>query len=139
MGRARETMDRLTEAVFKKDFDTLRSLYAPDAVTVTPDAGELTGPDAAVLYLKEFLDAFPDAEYQSLYQHETGDTAIDEGYFVATHTQPLPLPEGESLAPTGRQVRLRSCDFLTVEGDLVRSHRIYFDQAQLLDQLGLSD
>jgi ketosteroid isomerase-like protein len=138
VGQARETMDRLTEAVFKKDYDTLATLYAPTAVAVTPEAGELIGRDAVLANLRQFIDAFPDAEYEPAYAHESGDTAIDEGYFTGTHTQPLPLPDGAVFAPTARRVRLRVCDVATVEGGVVVSHRFYYDQADLLEQLGVT-
>lgn len=138
MAEAREIMDRLTEAVFKKDFDTARSLHAPDALSITPDAGELTGPDAAVAYLRQFVDAFPDAQYETRYELECGDTAVDEGYFVGTHTQPLRTPDGQEIPATGRAVRVRGCDIVTVADGKVTSHRFYFDQMEFLGQLGLA-
>ena len=41
MGEAREVMDRMTEAAFRKDIDAVAQLYAPDVVAVTPEQGEL--------------------------------------------------------------------------------------------------
>lgn len=137
MGQAREIMNQITELAFKKDYDGLAKLHAPDAVSVTPDRGELRGRDASIDYIREVFDAFPDAEYEALYRHESGDTAIDEGYIVATHTQPLSLPSGESIPATWKQVRIRSCDVIEVKGGLVTSHRFYFDQMDFFDQLGL--
>jgi ketosteroid isomerase-like protein len=63
--------------------------------------------------------------------------AIDEGYVVGTNTAPLPMPSGESVSATGKQIRVRSCDVVTVEGGMVTSHRFYFDQMEFLSQLGL--
>ena len=139
MGQARETMDALTQAILKADFDTFRSLFAPDAVTVTPDAGELVGADAAADYMRTFAEGFPDADYEYLHTYEVGDTAIDEGYFCGTNTQPLRMPDGQRLDATGLRVRLRACDLLTVnaEGKIV-SHRLYFNESDLAQQLGLS-
>ena len=97
MGQAREVMDRLTEAAMKGDFDTLASLHADDAVSVTPDQGELVGRQQAVDYLMGFRDAFPDLAWESLHSHESGDTAIDEGYVIGTHTQTLQVPVYRSL------------------------------------------
>jgi ketosteroid isomerase-like protein len=129
-------MDRLTEAVFTRDYDAVYALYAPSVMAISPDAGEATGRDAVVASLRQFVDGFPDAEYEQTYAHESGDTAIDEGYFVGTHTQPLPLPDGDTFAPTGRRIRLRACDVAAVDDGRVISHRFYYDQADLLEQLG---
>ncbi len=110
MGEAREVMDRMTETMMSQDFEALGELYASDAVAVTPDQGEVRGREQIVQYLKQFIDAFPDLQYESLHAHESGNTAIDEGLVVGTNTQPLPMPNGDSLPPTGKQIRVRSVD-----------------------------
>jgi ketosteroid isomerase-like protein len=139
MGEARDVMDRLTEAIFRKDFDAVGELYAPDAVAVTPDQGEVKGREAIVGWSKELLDSFPDARYESLDEHEAGGVAIDEGYFVGTNTEPLTGPTGETIPATGKSVRFRACDVATVENGVVTSHRFYFDQMEFLEQLGLAE
>jgi len=132
-------MDRLTDAVFSRDRDAVARLYAADAVLVAPDAGEIQGNEEVVAWSTEFLDAFPDARYESVYAHESGNTAIDEGYFVGTNTGPLVSPTGETMPATGRSVRFRACDIATVEGGLITSHRFYFDQQEFMGQLGLME
>ena len=138
MGEAREVMDRITEAVENKDSDGIKELYAPDAVAETPDQGTINGRDEVAGYAIGFMTAFPDASYEAAHKHEVGDTAIDEGYFVGTHTGPLEGPGGETIEPTGKSVRLRACDIVTVEGGVATSHRFYFDNAEFMEQLGLA-
>ena len=41
MGQAREVMDRVTEAAMSNDAETLKQLYAPEAVAETPDEGTI--------------------------------------------------------------------------------------------------
>ena len=137
MGEARQVMDRMTEAMMSQDFAALGEIYASDAVAVTPDQGEVRGREPIVQYLKQFIEAFPDLQYESLHAHESGNTAIDEGVVVGTNTQPLPMPNGDSLPPTGKQIRIRSVDVVTVDNGAVISHRFYFDQMEFLGQLGL--
>jgi ketosteroid isomerase-like protein len=138
MGKAREVMDRVTNAVFSGDQEALRQLYAPDAVAETPEQGPIRGREEVVAWVAGIMAAFPDASYELSRGHESGDTAIDEGYLVGTNTGPLPMPTGESLPATGKRVRLRSCDAATVENGLVTSHRFYYDQMDFLGQLGLA-
>ena len=137
MGEARETMNRLTEALFANDLEALKELYAEDAVAETPDQGTLVGRDAIVAWLEEFIVAFPDATFEEGPAHESGDTAIDEGFFTGTHTGPLKAPDGTTIDPTGKSVRVRACDIATVKDRKVTSHRFYFDQIEFLTQLGL--
>jgi ketosteroid isomerase-like protein len=138
MGEAREVMDRLTAAATKtKEFRAVTECYAHDAVAMTPDQGEIRGGEAIANYLLQFSDAFPDLGFEDAGKHESGNVAIDEGYLTGTHTGPLPMPSGESVPATGKQIRVRSCDIATVEGGLVTRHRFYFDQMEFLGQLGL--
>ena len=137
MGEARELMNRITKGVMDGDRQALEAVYAPDAVIETPDAGTLNGHDAIIGYLLQFAQAFPDASWESRHEHEAGNNAIDEGYFVGTHTGPLAAPTGETIDATGKRVRLRACDVATVSGGRVTSHRFYFDQMEFLGQLGL--
>lgn len=133
---ARRVFDRVTEAVVSKDLETLATLYAPDAVAITPE-GEIRGRAQIVGYFKQFMDACPDLRWESLHAHESGNTAVDEGFVVGTHTGPLAMPTGETIPPTGRQLRLRECDIATVDDGVVTSHRFYYDQMEVLGQLGL--
>ena len=138
MGEACEAMDRLTEAVFTmKDLNSVAACYADDAVAVTPDQGAITGRERIIRYLGELLDAFPDLHDEVVHKHESGNVAIDEGYVIGTNTAPLPMPAGEAIPATGRQIRVRECDVVTVEAGLVKEHRFYFDQMEFLAQLGL--
>jgi hypothetical protein len=137
MGEARELMDQVTAAVVGQDFDAAAACYAENAVAVTPDQGEVRSREAIIKYFKQQVDAFPDSGYESMQKHESGNVAIDEGYFTGTHTGPLPMPSGESLPPTGKQIRVRACDVATVEGGVITKHNFYFDQMDFLGQLGL--
>ena len=70
--------------------------------------------------------------------YEAGQTTIDEWIFVGTHTGPLTLSNGETIAPTGNRVSVSGMDIETFDEDglLVRD-RAYFDQLDFLTQLGL--
>jgi ketosteroid isomerase-like protein len=139
MGEARDAMDRVTDAFFSSEWDTAAKLYAPDAVAVTPDRGEVTGKDNIIAWSRELVDAFPDARYEPVNEYESGNTAIDEGYFAGTNTGPLQGPTGETIPATGKSVRVRACDIATVENGVITSHRFYYDQMDFLGQLGLTE
>ena len=136
MGQAQELMDRMTDCMRKHDFDGLASVYASDAVITTPDEGEIKGRQGILTYLRRFSVALPDFQWEGLASHESGDTAVDEGWVVGTNTGPIETPT-ETLPATGRRVRVRGCDVATVrDGQIVR-HNFYFDQLELFSQLGL--
>lgn len=137
MGEARKLMDRVTEAIVAGDWEAFTSCYALDAAVSTPDVGELKGRDELVAYMKPIRTAFADLRWESLHSYEAGNTAIDEGWVCGTHTGDLVAPNGETVPATGKSLRLRECDIVTVEAGAIISHRFYFDQMELLGQLGL--
>jgi ketosteroid isomerase-like protein len=138
MGQAREVMDRLTEALTTKpDLKVITELFAEDAVAVTPEAGELHGREEIVEYWRQMTDAIPDATYEPVHSFEIGTTAIDEGFFRGRNTGPLLLPDGQSLPPTQKEIRIRGVVFATVVDGRIVSYRLYFDQLEFLEQLGL--
>jgi len=137
MGLPRELMDRATAAVLSGDLEALRDIYSPDVVATTPDEGELHGIDRFVEWNQSFVGSFTHREYVATYAHETADCAIDEGYFVGMHTEPLRLPGAQTIPPTGRQVRVRAADVVTVRAGRIVRHDFYFDQLDMLVQLGL--
>jgi predicted ester cyclase len=139
MGEAREVLDQMTIAgVDQHSIDAAVANYSEDAVLMTPDAGEIRGRGKIGEYWRPFIESFPDGRFEPLRKIEAGDTAIDEGWFIGTHTAPLNLPTGDVVPPTGRQVRVRSCDIATVVGGKIKEHHLYFDQADFLGQLGLA-
>lgn len=137
MGQAREVTDRLIAAMGSKDKETLARCYAADAVAFTPDKGELRGRDAITSHLFAYWEAMEDVRYEYQAKYEAGDVAINEGVVVGTNTGPLRMPSGETLPATGKTLRIRSCDVLTVRDGEITSHHFYFDQVEFLAQLGL--
>jgi ketosteroid isomerase-like protein len=137
MGEAREVMDRLMTAMDTKDREALAGCYAAGAVIQTPDQGEVSGREAIANYFFHFWEAMPDVRYEHTDRHEAGTVVIVEGFVVGTNTGPLSLPTGGTLPPTRRRVRVRSCDVARVEAGLISTHHAYFDQLEILGQLGL--
>ncbi|MFF5361660.1 ester cyclase [Streptomyces scabiei] len=138
MGQARELMDQLTEALTThQDPKTIANLFAEDAVAHTPDGGEIHGRDDIAEYWRQMTDAVPDATFESLASFEVGDTAVDEGIYSGRNTGPLGFPDGTSIPATQRNIRIRGVDLATVHDGRITSYRLYFDQMDFLNQLGL--
>ncbi|MCH7231063.1 ester cyclase [Glycomyces sp. L485] len=139
MGRARDLMDKLTDtAIEGHDIDAAVDLYDDNAVLSTPDAGEIKGRRQISQYWHQFIDGFPDSHYEPISKIESDNKAVDEGYFIGTHTGPIKMPSGETIKATGKKVKLRSCDVATVSDGKITEHHLYFDEAEFMNQLGLT-
>ena len=139
MGQARDVLDRLTTlAVDARDVNAVAECYADNAVMTTPDAGDVRGREDIADYWRRFIEAFSDTRFDSQGKHEAGSAAIDEGYFIGTNTAPMGMPDGETVPATGKRVKIRSCDVATVKNGKITEHHLYFDQADLIGQLGIA-
>jgi predicted ester cyclase len=132
----RQTFDSFTEAINEHDVERISLGYSPRAVVSTPDGAFDSGHDATA-YLRQFLGAFPDLHLNVWSKLTSGELVCDEWTFTGTNTGPLRLAAGDVHEATGRHVELRGCDVATVEDGQIISHRLYYDQSDLLAQLGL--
>jgi ketosteroid isomerase-like protein len=137
MGQAREVIDRATEAMMNDDLEAFREVYADDVVVTTPDSGTLRGVDALYAWNHDFVKAFSDIHWDELAIHETADSVISQGEMVATHTGDFPVPGGQAVPATGKQMRVREADVAKVENGKIVRHDFYFDQLDMMVQLGL--
>ncbi|TQS29297.1 ester cyclase [Microbispora sp. KK1-11] len=88
-------------------------------------------------YLREFWAAFPDVNTVVLESFDVDDMTADELVLIGTHTGPYLGPSGKVIPPTGRPLHLRCCYVCAIENGLIVSLRLYFDQLELLAQLGV--
>jgi len=97
-----------------------------------PTVSALTG-SALAAYASGLFAAFPDLSFEIVSAAQMGDHAVAAQWMMrGTNTGLL-----AGSPPTGKVVALPGADFITVEGDKIRSVQGYFDQKTFLEQLGL--
>ena len=65
------------------------------------------------------------------------DAFADEWSFVATHTGPFALPDGNELPATGKRIELRGMELVEVRDGKIVVDNLYYDNMAVLAQLGL--
>jgi steroid delta-isomerase-like uncharacterized protein len=118
------------------DEERIRALSAENTVFEAPGDVKLEGRDAATEYAMAWLRAFPDARIDVHNELVSGDWVVQEFTFTGTHGETLSGPGGD-IPATNRRLEGRGVQILRVEGDTVADTRLYFDQVQVLTQLGL--
>ena len=136
MADAQEVGARFIDAFNAHDEARIRELNAENAVFEAPGDVHLEGRDATTAYAMEWVNAFPDARITVHNEVATGDWVVQEFTFEGTHTAPMQSPLGE-IPPTNRSLKGRGVQIFKVEGDTVVDTRLYFDQVQVMTQLGL--
>ena len=137
MASAKDVTDRGMEAWRARDADAFAGCYSEDASIAAPGGMELHGPDGARQFMEMWTDAVPDNEIVVLHEYVSGSVVVQEGIFKGTHTGNLTAPDGQVIPATGRSVEAGYADIFTVENDRIVDERLYYDQVELLTQLGL--
>lgn len=80
---------------------------------------------------------WPDGEVEVVRQLASDDGVANECVYRATHTAPLPTPDGSEVPPTGNRVEIHFCEVWRFEGGKVKSLYNYADLMTAMAQLGL--
>jgi predicted ester cyclase len=136
MASAQEVAGRFVEAFNAHDEARIREINAENVVFEAPGDVRLEGRDATTQYAMEWLNAFPDARLVIHNEIVAGDWVVQEFTFEGTHTAPLQSPMGE-IPATNRSLQGRGVQLVRVEGDFAVEERLYYDQVDVMTQLGL--
>jgi steroid delta-isomerase-like uncharacterized protein len=112
------------------------SAFSDELEITDPAIGTVHGVGPFREFLESFKRAIPDGRAIVLRLYEAEDAVIVEGRFVGTHTGPLRGPGGE-IKPSGADVDLRFANVWRIEDGAITCHHTYYDQLDLLSQLGL--
>jgi steroid delta-isomerase-like uncharacterized protein len=136
MTGTRKVADEFIDAFNAHDRARINSLNAENAVVEAPGDVRLEGRDGATEYAMAWLNAFPDARLTVTNELESAEWVVQEFTFEGTHEGTLMSPGGE-IPATHKHLRGRGVQILKIEDGAVSETRLYFDQVQVLTQLGL--
>jgi steroid delta-isomerase-like uncharacterized protein len=136
MADNKELARRFTEAFNAHDEKALLALDTPDVTFSAPGGVTLRGREASTGYAMAWLNAFPDARMVIRNEIISGDTIVQEFTFEGTHTATLSAPTGD-IPATNRRLSGRGAQIMKVRDGLVADTQLYFDQVDVLTQLGL--
>ena len=136
MANTKEVGAKWVEAFNAHDEARIRELNTDDIAFEAPGDVQLEGNDASTGYAMGWLNAFPDARLKVSSAFVDGDTVVQEFMFEGTHDNTLSGPAGD-IPATHRRLTGRGVQILRVEDGKVAEARLYYDQVQVLTQLGL--
>ena len=109
--------------------------WSADAEFTAPGA-QFSGRDNVIGFIAVFQEAFPDLRLELDQLLSDGPAAAAERMMTGTHDGVFHTPNGD-VAPTGRAIALRWAALYVTDGDKLTSEHLFFDQMDLLGQLGL--
>ena len=118
------------------DRDGYAGLCSNDVDIQGPGGLKLSGAEGWLQFFDAWHEAFPDNRIEAEVFME-GERACEEARFTGTHTGTLHGPAGDVPA-TGRRVAVPYAATYHVHDDKVTRVRMFWDQLEVLSQLGLA-
>ncbi len=132
---AKRAADEHIAAFNAHDTSALTANEAPDIEFEAPGV-KLHGREQVAQFFATYWRAFPDAQVTLRSRVIDGSTVVSENVLAGTHTGPLRTPNGD-IPPTGRRVESHGIAVQRIQAGLVASEHLYFDQLEMLAQLGV--
>ncbi len=139
MSDLKEFSARATAAFNAHDVDALAALDDPNVVYTIPSQdgrSELKGRDAGKQYNQSWFTAFPDVKITITNEVIAGDNIVQEALFEGTNSGTW-KSEALEMPATGKTVKGHYCLISRVTNDQIVTASLYFDQVELLTQLGV--
>jgi steroid delta-isomerase-like uncharacterized protein len=140
MADLKRLAENLQKAWDNQDMAALAQLYAEDATMYTPGSPEpVQGREAIEKNEAAFLRAMPDLSLEFTLILISGNHIVFEFIARGTFTGPLASPEGD-IPPTGKSMKAKVAFIAKVNADgLIEEDRTYYDTAEFMRQLGLTE
>ncbi|MCD2192900.1 ester cyclase [Actinomycetospora endophytica] len=132
----RELTDRMLDTWNAKDGAAWAALFTDDAMLRAPGGVTGSGPEMVMTFFRLWQESFPDNQCRAVRTVGGEASGTVEAVFEGTHTETLHAPSGDVPA-TGRRVSIPFVNVCEFAGDRMTYFALYFDQIDLLTQLGL--
>jgi len=134
------TFDELDFDVFtNQKWDRLKESHSNDIVVHWPDGHQTVGIEKHIEDLKAMFVYAPDTHIQ---EHPvriaSGEWTSVIGIMEGTFTEPMPLPDGNSIPPTGKSFKLKMATIGHWKNGVMDEEYLFWDNLEFMKQIGLA-
>jgi steroid delta-isomerase-like uncharacterized protein len=138
MSDTKRLLEQAIELWNAGDRDGWAELYDENVEWEAPGGARISGlAHLKVKYFDAHLEAAPDRTSRVLSLIAEGDFVVEHGRYIGTHTGTWRGPDGVEIPATGKSMDFPFCAIFRVNNGKIASIRLYYDQLELLTQLGL--
>jgi hypothetical protein len=135
-----KTFDTLDFDVFtNQEWDRFKESHSPDIVVYWPDGHKTEGLETHIEDLKTMFVYAPDTRIK---EHPikiaSGEWTSVIGVMEGTFTEPMPLPDGSSIPPTGKPFKLTMCTVGHWKDGVMVEEYLFWDNQAFMKQIGLA-
>lgn len=134
-----KTFDTLDFDVFSNQkWDRLHESHSKDIVVTWPDGHETRGIDKHIEDLKTLFVFAPDIAIKTHpIRFGSGAWTAVTGVMTGTFTQPMPTPDGKTIAPTGKRFAIGMATIGHWKNGSMDHEWLFWDNQDFMNQIGL--
>jgi hypothetical protein len=134
-----KAFDTLDFDVFSNQkWDRLHESHAKDIVVTWPDGHETKGIDKHIEDLKALFAFAPDIAIQTHpIRFGSGSWTAVTGVMTGTFTKPMALPDGKTIAPTGKRFAIGMATIGHWKNGAMDHEWLFWDNQDFMNQIGL--
>jgi predicted ester cyclase len=122
----------------RKNMKLFREIHCPDVKVVFPDGRTTQGIDQHVTDINGLFNGTPDSRITAHpIAFGSGDWTVTTGVMEATFSEPMKLPDGKSIAPTGKKVKMPMATIAKWKNGCIAEEHLFWDNAEYMKQLGI--
>jgi len=135
-----KTFDELDFDVFtNQKWERLHESHSQDIIVHWPDGHQTQGIERHIEDLKAMFVYAPDTRIQ---EHPikiaSGEWTSVVGVIEGTFTEPMPLPDGSTIPPTGKPFKLVMCTVGHWKDGVMIEEYLFWDNQAFMKQIGLA-
>lgn len=135
-----ETFDELDFNMFtNQDWEGFKESHSEDIIVYWPDGHKTEGLETHIEDLEAMFVYAPDTRIQ---EHPikiaSGEWTSVIGVMEGTFTEPMPLPDGSSIPPTGKSFKLTMCTVGHWKDGVMVEEYLFWDNQAFMKQIGLA-
>ena len=125
----------------RKDMKLFEKLHCPDVKVVFPDGRVTHGIKDHVADINNILfNGTPDSRITAHpISFGSGEWTVATGVIEATFSEPMKLPGGKTIPPTGKKVKMSMATIARWKNGCIAEEHLFWDNAEYMKQLGLAN
>ncbi|MCV0398601.1 MAG: ester cyclase [Nitrosarchaeum sp.] len=135
-----ETFDELDFVMFtNQDWDGFKESHSEDIIVYWPDGSKTVGLPRHIEDLDAMFGYAPDTR---IHEHPikiaSGEWTAVVGIMEGTFTEPMSLPDGSVIEPTGKAFKLTMCTVGHWKNGVMIEEYLFWDNQTFMQQIGLA-
>ena len=124
----------------RKDMKLFEQIHCADVKVVFPDGRTTHGIEQHLKDIEGLFNGTPDSRVTAHpIAFGSGDWTAATGVLEATFSEPMQLPNGNSIPPTGNRIKLNMATIARWENGCIAEEHLFWDNAEYMKQLGLGN